>query len=406
MVAVGATAVPSHAATLYQSLSVDLTLTFQAESTTNSKTGIITDVKDSVSLNTSKFIGILASNMGLSSVDKSATLVKATTLVPGLNITNVITNATSLVPGATFFYTNVIYTNFVYSNSVATNTPQFITNQTDQTPSGFVYLYATNLGTNLIQGQGNTVIIGTNVVYYINNGSGFDTNNLIMVNFTNDNSGANFQTSDEAWNLLNDFGGPVDAQGDYVYGNYPITNFWLAQQFTNLAGIFAGTVATNLKAAGTLYGDSLSVSVGPPRIAAGMPAPLQLTFSGDADATTTTANVGTGKSAMPFTSFNGTFDVTGTGHAGATATNSLSLYYSYYVYVSNGIVYDGSAPYGYADLQNYGTNPPAVILQGTNTQGYTNVGTNYYTNYSAINPTNQHFYISGTVKQSFLKLAP
>src|SRR5271157_1161411 len=117
-----ATVTAARAATLYQSLSVDLTLTFQGPATTNSKTGVITEVKKSVSLTTPQFLAVLATNLGVT-LNRGASLIKATTLADGINFTNVITNSTTLVANATFFESNVIYTTFVYSNNIPTNTP-------------------------------------------------------------------------------------------------------------------------------------------------------------------------------------------------------------------------------------------------------------------------------------------
>jgi hypothetical protein len=403
MLFTGATVTATKAATLYQSLSVNLVLTYQGPATTNTKTGLITDVKESVSLTTPKFLAILASNLGVP-LNKGASLVKATTLAEGINITNLLTNATTLVSNATFLESNVIYTNFVFTNNVSTNLPQLITNQTGNTPDGFSYLYETNLGTNLIQGMGNAVILGTNVQYFLNNGSGLDSNNLVLLGSSTDNGGATASASDDAWNFLQNFAGYIDAQGDYYYGMYPLTNFFMAQNITNdVAGIFAGTVKPDFAITGTLMSDYFHATVGPPREAVGSPAQPSLHFSGYGTATATTQNVGSGKSAMPFTSWNATFDVDGGGSLGGTVTNTVNT--NSYTYVSNGVFLTFTFEELYDD---YGTNPPVLTgpyyYDGTNTIGYTNISTNLYTNYSVLNETNESFVLVGTVKQSFLKI--
>ena len=391
-----ATVTAARAATLYQSLSVDLTLTFQGPATTNSKTGVITEVKKSVSLTTPQFLAVLATNLGVT-LNRGASLIKATTLADGINFTNVITNSTTLVANATFFESNVIYTTFVYSNNIPTNTPLYITNSTDMTPTGYTRILETNLTTNLVQGMGEPVILGTNVQYILNNGPGLNSNTFVPINNTNDDAGATANAGDDAWSILHNGPVTIDAQGHVYFGLPPLTNFFLAQRVTNDAGVFAGTITTNLHITGTFFGDYVNVTVGPPREAIGMPAPPQLNFSGRGNATAMTANIGSGKSAMPFSSWNGSFDVNGHGQLGATVTNNLDLNQSFYVYISNGVYYPFNGPYS-TSINYYGTNPPAVI------SGYTNIATNYFTNYSAINPTNDLVFVSGTVKQTFLKL--
>ena len=395
MLLTGATVTAANAATLYQSLSVDLTLTYQGPATTNAKTGTITDVKESVSLTTPKFLEILATNLGVT-LNKGASLIKATTLADGINFTNVITNSTTLVSNATFFETNIT-SSYVYTNNT-TNGAALATNMTEVPPStNYHLIYVTNAVTNLVQGTGNDVILGTNVQYFLNNGPGLNSNNFVLINGTNDNAGATMDTSDDAW-LLHSGPVSVDAVGHVYYGIYPLTNFFLAQNITNHEGIFAGSIKTDLAVTGTFTDDNIEVHVGPPREAIGSAAPANLNFSGSGAATATTATVGSGKSAMPVSSWNVTFDVTGSGSLGGTVTNTTNGIYLY----TNGSYPDsitettGSGfPY-----YPYSTNPPPIVFDT-----YTNIATNFYTNYSVINPTNTVFSLDGTVKQNFLKLA-
>ncbi len=332
---------------------------------------------------------MLATNLGVT-LQPGAALIKATTLAEGVNFTNLITNSTTTVPGATFLVTNTIPTAVVYVTNGGTNTITS-TNLDVAPPANYSFYYYTNYETYLVQASGATpVIVGTNVQYFLNPGPGFQPANFVPVSHPNDNAGGSASATDDAVNLLNNVV-PIDDQNVYqgnadgdTYYNGLLTNFFLTQTLTNLnytisynntgvgsgAGpIFAGTVTTNLQISGTIEnsGDSDSLTVGPNAGVVGAAANPVITVLGSGNATAVTATV-TNK--LPFSSWNATFNVGGTATTGGTLTNTVRT--NIYTYVSN---------------------------------GFTNISTNLYTNFTVLNPT-CNYVVTGTVKQTFLKIGP
>jgi hypothetical protein len=393
-----------------ETVTVQLTAlyTYQGEAKTNDRSGTITDVKDMETISTPKFLQLLATNIGLTNLSKSATLIIVTELAQATNFTDVITNSTTNIPGTTFLVTNIDPTNFVYVN--LTNSGIFVTNGSPIVPNGYSPYTVSGAVTNLVQATGQAVIVGTNIQFLINNGPGLDPANFVsLASSTNDNAGPSGSVGDAATRFLNTYVSIDNISNffeeDYFVGQGFLTNFFMAQDMTNHGHIFAGTIKTNLDITGTLYGDTISIVMGPPRDPVVGPAPAVFNFAGTANATAVDANVGTGKSALPFASWNATFPVTGGGTVGGTITNTVELNRSSVTYVSNGVYL--SFPYN--DLFDYySTNPPIPYIltgpfyfSGTNTVGYTNLSTNYYTNYQVLSPTNQSFILTGTVVKSF-----
>ena len=383
-----------------ENLSVQLTATysFQGPAKTNDHTGTITDVRGMVTINTPKFIQLLASNIGLNNLSKEATLIRVTELAYGTNFTNVITNWLTLIPNTTFLVTNIDPTNFVYQSN--TNSTLFISNGLPVVPPGYSLFSTNGAETNLVQGTGDAIVVGTNEQFFINNGPGLNPANFIAIQDTNDNAGASIIMGDSARSFLNNTVALDDQNTEGHTATFDATtNFFLAQNLTNLGHIFAGSIKTNFQISGTLYNDSVSIIVGPPRGANGSVAPPQITaLNGTANATAVAAGVGTGKAALPFTSWNASFPVTGSGSLGATVVSTVNSNLSYYVFESNGTYYGGPLFSAQNTSLHSNTNGPPTIA------GYTNVGANYYTNYSVENPTNTTFVFTGRVTESFLKI--
>jgi hypothetical protein len=395
-----------------ENISVQLvgTFTYQDPATTNDHSGTITDKATVESINTGKFLQILASNIGISNLSKSATLIKVTELTMGTNFTNIITNSgTTLVTNATLFYTNPLYTTFVYSN-LTTNGPALVTNSDHLNPesiypgSTFTLILSTNYQTNFIQGTGDTVMIPTNGAYYLNNGPGLDTNNFIPLGTsTNDNASASGSVGPTTPFLRVTtpvYGTTIESQGI-------TSNFFLAQEMTNASHIFAGTITKALDISGTLYNESASLSVGPPRQPViGTPAPPQLSVSGTANATSASSTVGKGKAALPYTSWNETVPVTGSGSIGGVVSNTVST--NTYTYGSNGtyLTFSATALFDYYSFIPYILTGPQYY-DGTNTIGYTNVSTNLYTNFvvtTNLSGSLTNIAITGKVTVTFMKI--
>jgi hypothetical protein len=422
----GATVIAARAQTppyAVENLSVHLiaTYSFQDPATTNDRTGTITDKIGKVTIDTPTFLALLADNLGIT-LKKGASLIKVTELGQGVNYTNVITNSTTTNAGYTFLETNLTATNFVYEN-LTTNGPAFVTNSTPQVPAG--YEFYSNGGapreTNLVQALGDSVIVGTNVQFYLNNGPGLvPANFLPLIGNTNNNAGATITIGDDATSFLRNSvmvdSYVVTFETNVLHHSFSsasfsnslglLTNFFLAQGVTNHS-VFAGTIKTNFAITGTLYRDSISVVVGPPNVPIGTMAPPQLDLNGSANATAVTADVISNHIAMPFTSWNAAFAVTGGGSLGAIVTNTVT---TNLVYASNGMY----LTFNYAYLYDYySTNPPIPYVlvgpyyfDGTNSIGYTNVATNYYTNFAIVSgtATNTSFTVTGGVVQTFWKI--
>jgi hypothetical protein len=501
MLLTGATVTATKADTLYQTLSVNLVLTFQETATTNAKTGVITDTAGKRSLTTAQFMTLLATNLGIT-LDKNATLVRVTTLTQGTNFTGVVTNSATLIKGNTTITTVELPTSIVWTN-LTTNGPALVTTSGPEAPplptnADYVAISATNFTNYIIQGVAEPVILGSTVGYFIHNAANFndtnfdDTSVWVPLNNTNNNAHINISAFDQAENFQNENVNnpfPIDdpnsleidgPTGDtnYYFGDTfsaPNVEFYMADLLTNLQAnatgsgfgpIFVGTVKTDMAITGTLDNDFISISVGYPNQPIGTPSFLaNMGFSGTADATATTGTVGKGKTALPFTSWNATFDVTGSGWLGGTDTNTSSTFTNYlYSTASNGIVAENPGFFVPDVGFSSPTNPPAVFTNsfvyasapsanppimvesvnsfgftpqliftnfpeindvtsnytvndaGITTNIYTNIFTNIYTltstntyidtNLSIVNPTNQTFTITGTVKQAATKIGP
>jgi hypothetical protein len=500
MLLAGATVTATKAETLYETLSVNLVLTYQATATTNSKTGEITDTAGKRTLTTAQFIQLIGSNFG-TNLNKDAALVRVTTLTKGTNFSTLITNATTLLAGNTEITNVELPTQIVWQNNT-TNGPAFVTNSSPEAPTlptnaSYSPYSATNFTNYIIQGIAEPVILGNNVQYFIHNASSFtdtnfnDTTVWVPLSFSSNNAALGISTFDEAWNFQDDYlynSIPIDDENYLtIYGNYetnyyfgdyysaPNVEFFMAQLVTNLNAnvngsgsgpIFVGTIKPDMAMTGTLEGDSISINVGYPNQPIGAPSFLaNFSFGGSAVATATTSTVGSGKTAMPFTSWNATFDVTGYGWLGGTDTNTVNLTTNFdYSTVSSGVVSENPGFYEPGVGGTSPTNPPAkftnsftyittptaaspsqsvspgdvgfnppllytnvaytntvtpdytVYDTGTVTNIYTNVSTNVYTflgtnisaytNLNVVNPTNQTFSISGTVKQATTKVGP
>ncbi len=347
ILATGATVAATQAETVYQTLSVQLTLVQQDAATINthkgSSFGTITESdKGGYTINTAGLIKLLAPSFGISTV-KNASLVKATTVVPGVNLTD---------------FSNVVSVlNYVYLTNGDTNIADEVT-FTNVPPLTNYTVKGTNYQTNFTALVTNAIEAGTNVQYYLVNDGIY-----YRLSQTNSNSGATGYAGDDAW---------------YFFDG--VTNSDLANQVTNIAGIFVGTITTNLKIAGTLNGDYISIHVNPNSGANGSAANPVINIGGSGKATATTTTIGKGKAAMPFSTWNATFDVSGSATEGGVLTNVVST--NSWTVVSNG-TYE----------LNYSPTPPA---------GFTNFATNLYTTVSVLSNTN-NWMVSGTVKQTFSK---
>jgi hypothetical protein len=249
-------------------------------------------------------------------------------------------------------------------------------------------ILATNFTTNLVQASGDTVIVGTNVTYYLNNGPGLDPTNFVPFGArSNDNASVTASAGDDAGNLLWRYV-IIDALGHQYFSQGVTSNFFLAEELTNHGHIFAGTIKTNLDINGTLYTDSIAIRMGPPRDPGSAPnfppAPPELILSGTANASASPATTAIVTNKLPFSSWNATYAVTGYGTVGGVVSNNF--YTNNYTYLTTSNVevlsVNPSLP-----------NPP-----------YTNISTNLYTNYTVINTTNSGFVVKGTVQQTFWKI--
>jgi hypothetical protein len=386
-----------------------------------------------------------------------------------------------------------------------TNLPPYYTNTFTTTPpvstqpnTNYTVLYSvgTNLQNFVIQGKAERVILGNNVQYFIINGSDItDTNLWLPLSYTNNNAYVRVQADDEAWNFLNNNmnGGPyyIDDQNSFSDPATGLTNYFGDQYYAsgnvvfneasivtnlkyNIEGsgfgpIFVGSIKTNMTITGTLYDDEIKITDGPPAQPLGTQNFISdLSLKGWGNATSVTKTVGSRKDMLPFTSWNTTFDVKGSGELGGVDTNTINTNFFYlYLDASAGNA-SNTAPGqlsespgfyepGVGDTTN--TNPPVsftnsfTYVSGSNqyvypyegifpapvftntpdtkivtpdltgyyytyvTNIYTNIATNVYTlvspsgestyttNYSIFMPVTTHFRLTGTVKVTTLKIS-
>jgi hypothetical protein len=413
----GATVLASNASTLYQTVSVNLVLTYyQNGGVTNSK-GDVTYAADNLKLTSPEFVGLLATNLGITDLSKSAQLMRVTTLFPGTNIENLTTNATSLLAGYTVLTNIQVPMTLIWRS--ATNSSLFFTNSFPNSHSALPFAtppttanssvsnnsYTTfvGVGTNfqnyVIQGKAEPVILG-NATYYIVNGSDLtDTNLWIPVSSTNNTANVYVSAPDEAEyfqnydvggypsiddnNQITEITGTSNYFGDYY--NQP-TNlvFGMNELLTNLnqnaygssnGPIFVGIVKTNFAVTGTLFGDTIQISTGNPAQPNGTQNFLaHLNLNGFGNATSTTGSVGHGKGALPFTSWNTTFAIPmgfGTATLGGYDTNSINTNF-FFVYTdataSNGVQSSLQESPGFVNPTTFThttlTNPPPAITNG------------------------------------------
>jgi hypothetical protein len=511
MLLTAATVTVSRAETMYESLSVNMVLTYQGAAELNDATkgpnvGEITDVAGKTSFTTKQFMQLVATNLHVA-LSNGASLVRVTSLYPGTNYRTVITNligavvpAGTVLPNGNTVLTNIeVPMTIVWQNN--TNSSLFYTNSFTNTPpvasapttnnstvpnNNYTIPYSvTNFTNFVIQGKGDAVVLGS-AQYFIHNGSGVndtnfsDANVWVPLTYTNNNAAVSVSALDEAENFQNIYiNSPfyIDDANQFQIG----TNFYFGDTFSPLNGqffmadlvtnlnmnvngygvgpIFVGTIKTNMAMTGTLFGDTIYITMGYPFQQSGTTnflANLSMSGSGNAIATTTTA--GKGKSAMPFTSWNVTYDVSGSGWLGGTDENNVNATNYVYSTVSNGLVHEEAGFYepgvGYTTNTNppvaftnsytyiSGTNPPlhyffsppppATVSHSIYVQDvtpdvtgysysysnytYTNVFTNVYTlvpadtyfdtNLYVTNYTNSTFTLVGTVKQTFVKIGP
>ena len=293
MLVAGATVTIANAQTTpyaIHNVSVHWTAYLPDTSTTNSKTGTITDTYKTTAISTTDLITNLAAAVGVT-VKPSASLVAISELALGTNLsdgTNIVT--------AVYKYTNSTGTNFEYStNAIPTNTVSI---------SNTVILN-TNLSTNFEYAITNTIMVTTNITYYIKDGT-------TLTPLTNASSMLESQ-------LISGSLGSLASSTN---------NINLAQMLTN--SIFKGTIKTNLAVTGTVltsgYFDVNAAGAGNVSKSAGP----DVYFSGRGVGTAVTATYGKGKTALPWSTLNLTVDGYGSGTVGGT-------YYASSTNISGGV---------------------------------------------------------------------
>jgi hypothetical protein len=414
-------------ATLYQALNVNLVLTYyQTEGATNATTGEITYTAGNLKLTTAEFLQLLATNLGISSLDKHASLMRVTHLYPGTNFATYVTNQTTLLPGNTvitnieipmtlvwqcntnssLFFTNT----FPNSYSALPFTAAPNTNNSSVTNNTYTKFYsAGNFTTFVIQGKAESVMLGS-AQYYIINGSDisdtniwvplYDANTTASVSvFAVDQAGdfQNWQVSRPVWiddkhsltdpTGLTNYFGDVNGFGTNVVVGMAglVTNLNYNAYVSGFGPVFVGYIKTNMSIAGTLYGDSITLDTGDSDQPIGMPSFLTgFHLYGTGNATAVTHTVGSGKAALPFTSWNATFDF----------TNCRDNYAILYGYDTNTI--NTNFFYYYADASaTTGGNIAVASLEES--PGFTEpgVGATVSTN-PPVAFTNSFTYVSGT----------
>ncbi len=502
MLLTGATVTAARAETLYQSLNIDLVLSYYQAAGTTDAHGTITYAAANRKITTAEFLQLMAGNLGIT-LNKGASLMRVTTLAEGTNIESFITNSTTLLPGNTALTNIEVPSTIVWTNFTGdTNYPALVTSNytspidTPPVPaSEYTPLSVTNFITYIIQGKVHRVVVGSSVQYYIINGSVLsDTNSWVLINQPHTNTtdaAATITALDEAQNFQDKhlYGPsyPIDATHGFTLGTNVYfgdkflpsagVNFYMAELVTNLnqnvfgpsggyGPIFVGTVKTNLAMNATLYGDMIEVTLGSPDQPAGTSSFLaNLSLIGtNATANTTTENVtfgsGHSKSTLPFSSWNTTFSVYGSGWLYGYDTNTFDTNYVYMdanyvadndpefitespgfnstnptnppVSITNSYTYETSsnAPDGQFIPFEFYEGPTYTKVQQVNqytpdftgysftyvTFIYTNISTNVYTlapadtyydtNFNVIDPLTTSFTMSGTVKVSFMKIGP
>lgn len=292
ILATGATVAVTQAQTppyAVHNVSVNWTLYLPDTSVTNSK-GEIKDTYKTESYNTASLLADLGSALGKSF--KGESLVLISELSPGSNLT-----VGSNVVVQTYDYTNSL-TNSTYTNTLTvltlTNVPP-LTNFDGLT--NWVVTATNPLATNFVYEVTNSVIVETNATYYIKSGKTLTplTNTFFFGFGLADLLSSSVTTSDT----------------NTVFANR-------AQDYTN--SIFKGTITTNLAITGSLYDqgsfDVNAIGTGNVSGAAG----ADLGFSGAGFANAVTTKVGSGKTALPWSTWNVTWTGIGSGVVGGTYT--------------------------------------------------------------------------------------
>jgi hypothetical protein len=285
-------------------VSLNWTLYLPDTSTTNAKNGTITDTYKTEAYNTASYIKDLGNAMG-QKFKAGAMLVAVSELAPGTNLTD----GSNVV--ATFYsYTNAA-TNSTYTNTTETvkitNAPP-LTNY-DGLTNGLVsngvtnnwVSIATNIQTNFVYQITNSIIISTNVTYYVKEGK-----TLIPVtnsSFLSDSAFLGTNDYDPATPLLS---------STFLKSNTNNVFYNAAQNYTNGDGIFKGTIKTNLAITGTEF---TTGEFNIDAVVSGTPAAAgaSLYIEGSGNATAVTANVGKGKAALPWSTWNVTLTGSGGG---------------------------------------------------------------------------------------------
>jgi hypothetical protein len=266
---------------------------------------------------------------------------------------------------------------------------------------------AGNFTTFVIQGKAESVMLGS-AQYYIINGSDisdtniwvplYDANTTASVSvFAVDQAGdfQNWQVSRPVWiddkhsltdpTGLTNYFGDVNGFGTNVVVGMAglVTNLNYNAYVSGFGPVFVGYIKTNMSIAGTLYGDSITLDTGDSDQPIGMPSFLTgFHLYGTGNATAVTHTVGSGKAALPFTSWNATFDF----------TNCRDNYAILYGYDTNNLV-TNSIFFYYADASAANGVPASLQESPEFTDPIT------LTNTSATNPpptiTNSYTYVSG-----------
>lgn len=264
-------------------VSVHWTVYMPDTSTTNAHTGTITDTYKTTTLTTASLITNIANALG-TTFKASATLEAISELSLGTNLEGA-TNVVSTV----YKYTNSTTNIFLYSTNVYPTNTTGVSNTT---------VSLTNLYTNFVYSITNKIAVATNVTYYINSGG-------TLTPLTNTVLGLD--------NLIS---------GGLLYATGSTNSVQLAQDLTN--SVFKGTIKTNLQVTGSrlFHGQfdvdaagagNLSKAAGP-----------DVTFWGHGFATAATGSVGTGKTAVPWSTWNVTLAGGGYGNVGGAYTVSYT----------------------------------------------------------------------------------
>ena len=335
-------------------VSLNWTVYMPDTSSTNKKNGTITDTYKHQGYNTASYLKDLGAAMGVSV--KGATLVAISELSLGSNFTDVtpvlvvqnysyitngdtntifVTNAAPPLTGYVFISTNYSAANLsAVSYNYITNTDTGLLTATNVPPVTSNTVVLTNMAIVNEALQTNTIIVATNVTYYIKTAKSLIpiTNTSFISTEAFNVTTTNFEEVQPTALLSSSFLNFIQST------NEPNR----AQQYTNGSGIFQGTIKTNLAITGTEYlaGEEFNIDA----IVSGTPAAAgsKLAMTGGAGtATAVTATVGKGKTAVPWSTWNFTLTGTGSGTLGGTyfpiATNTFITQLGTNAAVTNGV---------------------------------------------------------------------